>query len=72
MSDYLKPGDHVCRRADVMNQNSKMRHGMVLSRYSETDSRGHFYPELYKVRWNDGVEQKGYLRHGLEKMRYQP
>jgi len=64
-------GDRVFRPEDVL---SPEEHGEVIGAYSKTR---HFslacgewipeYPELYRVRWDNGVVGNGYLPHGLMK-----
>ncbi len=67
----FKIGDRVCRRADIYNPKSPYNFGTVYAVYSKPrENVGDLilgpYPELYKVRWDNGVEEQGFLPHGLE------
>jgi hypothetical protein len=66
--DQLKIGDRVRRRIDVYNDNSNYKTGTVTKKYSKTTQFG-FYPEIYEVLWDNDRTKKGYLKHGLERIK---
>lgn len=59
-------GARVCRREDVFDRSSNLMTGTVIEGYSDLASRFGPYPELYVVEWDDGIRQRGFLRHGLD------
>ncbi len=66
----FKIGDPVEREIDIWHPTKGYNQGIIIKRYSKPISRfGHGpYPELYAVRWNDGIEGKGFLPDGLDKI----
>jgi len=60
-------GDRIQRRKDVYNVESPLRRGIAIARYSYQSEKFGFYPEMYRVRWDDGTVEEGFLRHGLDK-----
>lgn len=65
-------GDSVVRQVNPFSKKwrGKLRHGMVVERYSAVQSLAHTHfrePELYAVRWDDtGQIERGYFRGGLD------
>ncbi len=59
-------GDRVERLEDVYDQTSLLLHGEVIEVYSYTSQRFGFYPEMYKVKWDNEKIEKGFLPHGLD------
>jgi hypothetical protein len=57
-------GDPVMRQRDVYDQRKGFKFGIVIDRESRQSQFG-YYPELYRVRWEDGTEEGGFLPHGL-------
>ena len=68
MINKFKSTERVKRPIDVYNFNKGYKYGVVIKKYSEYSKVIQpkiFYPELYKVQWDDGTIGKGYLPHGL-------
>jgi len=63
----FKIGDRVTRLSDVFDDKSTRLFGRISEVYQRRTVFG-FYPELYKVIWDDGKEQFGFLPHGLDKV----
>ena len=66
-SFYHRIGDRVQRLVDVCDSKSPLRRGTIIERYSYQSDMFGYYPELYRVRWDDGTVEKGFLPHGLHK-----
>jgi len=69
MMDGYRVGDRVTRPVDVYAGQSPLRHGCVTRRYGKRGGLGSnhwFDPEIYDVLWDDGVEERGFFRHGLD------
>lgn len=62
----FKPGDLVERRSNPMDQESPLRYGIIIERYTNYVNTGYYYPELYEVEWSDGQLERGFLPHGLQ------
>jgi hypothetical protein len=69
-------GERVCREVDIYEENGPLKYGVVLERYNEKEKTFYLppdnepftlgpYPELYKVQWDDGKIENGFLPHGL-------
>ena len=62
-------GDRVTREEDVFDPQSPRMHGTVIERYAQDggfDGVRWHDPEVYAVRWDNGVVRRGYFRHGLD------
>jgi hypothetical protein len=69
----MEIGDTVKRHINIYNQKSSWKIGIIIDKYSEPQTKCSEtilgpYPELYKVRWNNGEIEKGFLPHGLIKI----
>lgn len=63
----FKIGDRVRRLMDPHKPSLGYKHGNVVECYNSIGRyRTGYYPELYKVRWDCGYVEKGFLPHGLE------
>ena len=60
-------GSLVSRRKNVFDPKSKLLHGIVTEIYSDYTSLQGPYPELYEVTWSNGMIERGFLLHGLDK-----
>lgn len=65
----FKIGERVKRIVWFSEEKIELKKGVVINCYSET-KKGGYYPELYKVKWDNGVIEKGFLPHGLRKENY--
>ena len=61
----FKKGDRVQRKIDVFDDKSPLKYGTVSLRYSKQHKSLSFYPELYRVDWDNGSVGTAYLPHGL-------
>jgi hypothetical protein len=65
----FEDGDRVTRPEDVFDARSPLMHGTVIRRYERDggfDGVTWHDPEVYEVRWDNGVIRRGYFRHGLD------
>lgn len=56
----FKTGDRVLSPNDIHDISKGVRYGTISDVYDQK-----YYPELYAVKWDNGGEERGFLRHGL-------
>lgn len=61
----FKIGQRVKRQVNIYDSKSKYKLGTVIECYEKTSKFG-CYPELYKVQWDNGITEGGFLPHGLD------
>jgi len=73
--DSFKVGDRVSREVNIYDKSKGVKIGIVIKRYSKPIKKYNEnlimgpYPELYKVLWDSGKIEKGFLPHGISKIK---
>lgn len=68
----FKRGDRVSREIDIYDLTKGLRFGIIIKVYRKPVKQYNSfklgpYPELYKVLWDDGKTEEGFLPHGLNR-----
>lgn len=61
----LKVGDRISRQIEIGE--SKRRHGIIIEIYKSRQGFYHTPQRLYAIKWDDGIEDRGYLEVSLQR-----
>lgn len=64
----LKVGDKISRQMFI--EGPKRKHGVITEIYKSRQGFYHTPQKLYAIKWDDGIEDRGYFEVSLEKEDY--